>query len=63
MRIDFEEDAILIDNVINHETERAIQKDMADMVSCGCLLPNPKHIREYTYDMREAVQNVFETCN
>lgn len=63
MRIDTEEDVILIDNVINIETHKAIQKDMHDMTLCGVQLPNHKEIREYTYDMRETVQDILQRSN
>lgn len=63
MRIYTEEFTDLVDNVINIETHKAIQKDMYDMTLCGVQLPNHKEITEYTYDMRETVQDILQKSN
>jgi len=63
MRLDFKEDAILIDNVINVESHKFIQKDLFDMQHTGEAPPTELQMPIYVQAVRESIQATLEQNN
>lgn len=63
MRIDKEQMTNVIDHIINAETEKHMDKELAHFETIGQPIPRPIEMPLYVAACRERVQTHLEACN